>query len=248
MDLFHEERISTTFEEILTQPQLRDIFHSYLTTQHCEENLDFYIAVNEYKEMDDESSRSEKGGKIYAEFVDRINAKSMINIDDEVSSTLSRRIVLEDDFDIHLFDDAEKWIFQLMAKGSFMRFIRSVEYFDLVHLLENRDSVRHIPEAFCEKFISDCRSVENWDESLNKGGVIIYSKEDCFKCVSLINSSVDDIIPTIDTEELKDLKKWYKTLLELEHIEKISEELDIFYMATKPTSMKKKKGFSSIKI
>jgi len=72
---------------------------------------------------------------------------------------------------------------------------------------------------------------------LKKKDINIYINDEypnCpIKCIGIIKSSLDSIIHVITNLNLKNMKKWNKSIIELSVVEKLSEELDIIYIAKK---------------
>lgn len=95
-------------------------FRWFLRSEFSEENLEFWLACEEYKN----SSGSKMAGKaqsIYNQFINP-DAPREVNLDSETREVLTG-LMQEPTADT--FDEAQHRIFSLMAKDSFPRFLRS---------------------------------------------------------------------------------------------------------------------------
>ncbi|XP_048449900.1 regulator of G-protein signaling 8-like [Rhincodon typus] len=102
-------------------------FHAFLRSEFSEENMDFWLACEDYKNTKTNSKLMLKAQKIYDEFV-KIQAPKELNLD-----SLSRELVLKNltNPDISCFDPAQKRIHGLMEKDSFPCFLKSQFYLGL---------------------------------------------------------------------------------------------------------------------
>ncbi|XP_029474615.1 regulator of G-protein signaling 21 [Rhinatrema bivittatum] len=102
-------------------------FRAFLKSEFSEENLEFWLACEDYKKTRSSTKIISKAKKIYSEFIQN-DAPKEINIDfntrDAISKNMSHPTLAS-------FDEAQKTILRLMAKDSFPRFLRSDAYKEL---------------------------------------------------------------------------------------------------------------------
>ncbi|KUI68886.1 Developmental regulator flbA [Cytospora mali] len=155
-------------DKILTDPALRLLFRENLRETHCEENLSFYIDVDEFvrsckqairQAQKNPTSTSMDGIKeIMAQAYGIYNAflapgsPCELNIDHQLRNNLATRMTKAVGQDVAmidtlrevtaLFEDAQNAVFKLMASDSVPKFLRSPKY---EQVLKNYDfdSVPH---------------------------------------------------------------------------------------------------------
>ncbi|POS80671.1 developmental regulator flbA [Diaporthe helianthi] len=149
-------------DKILGDPALRLLFRENLRETHCEENLSFYIDVDEFvrsckqairQAQKNPTSTSMDGIKeIMAQAYGIYNAflapgsPCELNIDHQLRSNLATRMTKAVGQDVAmidtlhevtgLFEDAQNAVFKLMASDSVPKFLRSPKY---EHVLKNYD-------------------------------------------------------------------------------------------------------------
>ncbi|XP_043386088.1 regulator of G-protein signaling 3 isoform X3 [Chelonia mydas] len=104
-------------------------FRAFLRTEFSEENLEFWLACEEYKKIKSQSKMVSKAKKIFAEYI-AIQSCKEVNLDSytrehtkENLQTITRSC----------FDLAQKRIYGLMEKDSYPRFLRSELYLDIIN-------------------------------------------------------------------------------------------------------------------
>ncbi|XP_026876824.2 regulator of G-protein signaling 18 isoform X2 [Electrophorus electricus] len=100
-------RWSDSFEDLLGHPDGLEAFTRFLRTEFSEENIEFWLACEEYKIMESATKLQSMAKQIYAVFIDTEAPK-------------------ESSFDV-----AQKKIYTLMKKDCFPRFLSSDIYLDL---------------------------------------------------------------------------------------------------------------------
>ncbi|XP_068020635.1 regulator of G-protein signaling 21-like [Melanerpes formicivorus] len=116
-------------------------FRTFLKSEFSEENVDFWLACEDFKKTRSSTKIAAKAKKIYSEFI-QADAPKEINIDFHTKNDISQNI---SEPTLSCFDDAQRLIYSLMAKDSFPRFLRSEEYKDLVKKQKNRTQRRWLP-------------------------------------------------------------------------------------------------------
>ncbi|XP_074858886.1 regulator of G-protein signaling 5 [Carettochelys insculpta] len=103
-------------------------FRSFLRSEFSEENIEFWIACEEYKKIKSLTKMAEKAKKIYEEFI-QTEAPKEVNIDHSTKAVTMKNL-MEPSADS--FSEAQKRIFALMEKDSLPRFVRSEFYHELI--------------------------------------------------------------------------------------------------------------------
>ncbi|XP_043942738.1 regulator of G-protein signaling 21-like [Protopterus annectens] len=105
-----------------------EAFRSFLKSEFSEENIDFWLACEDFKKTKAPDIISSKAQQIYTDFIE-VNAPKEINIDFNTRDTISKNI---SEPTINCFDNAQKSIYSLMVKDSFPRFLKSDVYQELM--------------------------------------------------------------------------------------------------------------------
>ncbi|XP_028319468.1 regulator of G-protein signaling 3a isoform X2 [Gouania willdenowi] len=104
-------------------------FRAFLRTEFSEENLEFWLACEEYRKIKSQSKMASKAKKIFAEYI-AIQSCKEVNLDsytrDHTKDNL--QTVTRSCFDL-----AQRRIYGLMEKDSYPRFLRSELYLDLIN-------------------------------------------------------------------------------------------------------------------
>uniref|UniRef100_K7GIC3 RGS domain-containing protein n=1 Tax=Pelodiscus sinensis TaxID=13735 RepID=K7GIC3_PELSI len=103
-------------------------FRSFLRSEFSEENIEFWIACEEYKKIKSPTKMAEKAKKIYEEFI-QTEAPKEVNIDHGTKAVTIKNLV---EPSASSFNEAQKRIFALMEKDSLPRFMRSEFYQELI--------------------------------------------------------------------------------------------------------------------
>lgn len=156
----------TAFEEldaIVHYPSTRESFYKYLCKLYCEENLEFWVAVErlKYSDLDDteqilsdeELSPKSKSSRInsyriHNDGLDILNrflsdtAAKPINIDGDMRNSLLEVFETDDcqEF-MKVFSEAQSTVFSLLLYDSFPKYKESQEYKQIVANIENEDNI-----------------------------------------------------------------------------------------------------------
>uniref|UniRef100_A0A8C0S3N6 RGS domain-containing protein n=1 Tax=Canis lupus familiaris TaxID=9615 RepID=A0A8C0S3N6_CANLF len=103
-------------------------FKSFLKSEFSEENLEFWLACEDYKKIKSPTKMVEKAKKIYEEFI-QTEAPKEVNIDHFTKDITMKSLV---EPSLSSFDVAQKRIYALMEKDSLPRFVRSEFYQELI--------------------------------------------------------------------------------------------------------------------
>uniref|UniRef100_A0AAV2LL05 RGS domain-containing protein n=1 Tax=Knipowitschia caucasica TaxID=637954 RepID=A0AAV2LL05_KNICA len=106
-------------DALLNNKNTLHAFRCFLKSEFSEENLDFWLACEEYRVSPSNVLKS-KASVIYSKFVNP-SAPQEVNLDAETREAL---LNVMDSPCSDTFDTAQQRIFSLMAKDSFPRFLR----------------------------------------------------------------------------------------------------------------------------
>uniref|UniRef100_A0A8C0VPJ9 Regulator of G-protein signaling 8 n=1 Tax=Cyanistes caeruleus TaxID=156563 RepID=A0A8C0VPJ9_CYACU len=109
-------------------------FRAFLKTEFSEENLEFWLACEDFKKTRSAAKLASKAQRIFEEFID-VQAPREVNIDFQTRE-LTRRNVQEPS--LSCFDQAQGKVHSLMEKDSYPRFLRSKIYTDLLSQTQRR--------------------------------------------------------------------------------------------------------------
>ncbi|RXM33924.1 Regulator of G-protein signaling 3 [Acipenser ruthenus] len=104
-------------------------FRAYLRTEFSEENIEFWLACEDYKKIKSQSKMTSKAKKIFAEYIATQSCKE-VNLDSYTREHTKDNL---QNINRTCFDLAQKRIFGLMEKDSYPRFLRSELYLGLIN-------------------------------------------------------------------------------------------------------------------
>ncbi|XP_058239190.1 regulator of G-protein signaling 3a [Hemibagrus wyckioides] len=104
-------------------------FRAFLRTEFSEENLEFWLACEDYKKIKSQSKMASKAKKIFAEYI-AIQSCKEVNLDSYTREHTKENL---QNVTRSCFDLAQRRIYGLMEKDSYPRFLRSELYLDLVN-------------------------------------------------------------------------------------------------------------------
>ncbi|XP_067846756.1 regulator of G-protein signaling 5-like [Heptranchias perlo] len=107
-------------------------FRAFLRSEYSEENIEFWLACEDYKKTKSPAKRASKAKKIYLEFIET-DAPKEVNIDYETKD-FTKYHLLEPTHSS--FDVAQSKIYNLMEKDSYARFLKSELYLNLIKQTE----------------------------------------------------------------------------------------------------------------
>nr|XP_004659568.2 regulator of G-protein signaling 1 [Jaculus jaculus] len=122
---------SQSLEKLLATQTGQDVFGNFLRSEFSEENIEFWLACEDYKKTDSGLLHC-KAEKIYKAFV-HSDAMKQINIDFHTRESTAKKIKSPT---LTSFDEAQKIIYTLMEKDSYPRFLKSDIYLNLLNHLQ----------------------------------------------------------------------------------------------------------------
>ncbi|XP_010075966.1 PREDICTED: regulator of G-protein signaling 18 isoform X2 [Pterocles gutturalis] len=117
-----------SFDKLLSEKAGLDAFTKFLKTEFSEENIEFWIACEDYKKSKTAHELLPKAKTIYETFI-RKDAPKEVNLDFQTKEVTSQSI---EQPIITTFDAAQNTVYRLMEQDSYPRFLRSDPYLNLV--------------------------------------------------------------------------------------------------------------------
>nr|XP_006129210.2 regulator of G-protein signaling 21 [Pelodiscus sinensis] len=103
---------SESVDTLLESKDGLDAFRTFLKSEFSEENIDFWMACEDFKKTKSSAKIVSKAQKIYSEFI-QADAPREINIDFTTRDCITQNI---SEPTLKCFDDAQRQIYSLMAK------------------------------------------------------------------------------------------------------------------------------------
>ncbi|KAJ3600055.1 hypothetical protein NHX12_034007 [Muraenolepis orangiensis] len=104
-------------------------FRSFLKTEFSDENIEFWMACEDYKKTKSSTKMASKANKIYHEFID-VQAPREVNIDYGTRERIKKSLEAPSPSSL---DEVQAKVYSLMEKDSYPRFLRSKMYRDIVN-------------------------------------------------------------------------------------------------------------------
>uniref|UniRef100_A0A8C2ZZ49 Regulator of G-protein signaling 8 n=1 Tax=Cyclopterus lumpus TaxID=8103 RepID=A0A8C2ZZ49_CYCLU len=104
-------------------------FRTFLKSEFSDENIEFWMACEEYKKIKSSTKLVSKANKIFQEFID-IQAPREVNIDYRTREKTKQS--LEDPSPTSL-NEVQAKVYSLMEKDSYPRFLRSKMYQEMIN-------------------------------------------------------------------------------------------------------------------
>ncbi|XP_062991008.1 regulator of G-protein signaling 2 [Elgaria multicarinata webbii] len=118
---------SEAFDELLASKYGLAAFRAFLKSEFCEENIDFWLACEEFKKIKSPQKLTAKAKKIYSDFIEK-EAPKEINIDFQTKNTIAQSL---QEVTHTCFSAAQKRVYSLMENNSYPRFLDSEFYQEL---------------------------------------------------------------------------------------------------------------------
>lgn len=113
-----------SLETLLSQKCGQIAFRNFLKSEFCEENLDFWLACQEFKAFDSPEDLTRRAASIYQEFISDDSPKQ-VNLDFYTREIISQSLEQPSP---SCFVVAQRKILSLMENDSFPRFTQSEQY------------------------------------------------------------------------------------------------------------------------
>ncbi|EMP32824.1 Regulator of G-protein signaling 2 [Chelonia mydas] len=118
---------SEAFDELLANKYGLAAFRTFLKSEFCEENIDFWLACEDFKKIKSPQKRRSKAKKIYNDFIEK-EAPKEINIDFQTKNMIAQNI---QEATQTCFSAAQKRVYSLMENNAYPRFLESEFYQEL---------------------------------------------------------------------------------------------------------------------
>ncbi|XP_034979715.1 regulator of G-protein signaling 2 [Zootoca vivipara] len=126
---------SEAFDELLANKYGLAAFRAFLKSEFCEENIDFWLACEDFKKTKSPQKMTAKAKKIYSDFIEK-EAPKEINIDFQTKNTIAQNLQEATDT---CFSTAQKRVYSLMENNSYPRFLESEFYQELCKMPINKE-------------------------------------------------------------------------------------------------------------
>ncbi|XP_060685683.1 regulator of G-protein signaling 5-like [Hemiscyllium ocellatum] len=129
-----------SLDKMLSHKYGLSAFRAFLHSEYSEENIEFWLACEDYKKTKSPAKRASKAKKIYVEFIET-DAPKEVNIDYETKDSTKRNLQKPSRSS---FDVAQRKIYNLMEKDSYARFLRSDVYLNLIKQTERTSNLAEV--------------------------------------------------------------------------------------------------------
>uniref|UniRef100_A0A8C0EQQ9 Regulator of G-protein signaling 16 n=1 Tax=Bubo bubo TaxID=30461 RepID=A0A8C0EQQ9_BUBBB len=123
-----------SFDQLLKSKSGVTAFHTFLKTEFSEENLDFWLACEDFKKTRSKTKLASKANRIFEEFV-QSEAPREVNIDHETREITRKNL---SGATSACFNEAQAKTRTLMEKDSYPRFLKSASYQDMTKQVTSR--------------------------------------------------------------------------------------------------------------
>ncbi|XP_036058777.1 regulator of G-protein signaling 18 [Onychomys torridus] len=120
-----------SFDKLLSHRDGLDAFTRFLKTEFSEENIEFWVACEDFKKCKEPQQIILKAKAIYEKFI-KNDAPKEVNLDFHTKEVIAKSITQPT---LQCFDPAQSRVYQLMEQDSYTRFLKSEIY---LHLIEGR--------------------------------------------------------------------------------------------------------------
>ncbi|RVE73668.1 hypothetical protein OJAV_G00033540 [Oryzias javanicus] len=114
------EKWKESFSHVMSSEMGRTVFTSFLRSEFSQENVDFWIACEDFKKIQP-SQMAARAKQIYQQFVEA-DAPNEVNLDAAAREKTRQEV---ENVSPSCFNEAQKLIYTLMEKDSYRRFLKS---------------------------------------------------------------------------------------------------------------------------
>lgn len=149
------EKWSDSFDKLLSHRDGLDAFTRFLKTEFSEENIEFWVACEDFKKIKEPQQIILKAKTIYEKFI-QTDAPQEVNLDFHTREIIAKSITQPT---LHSFDAAQSRVYQLMEQDSYTRFLKSDIY---LHFVEGRPQrPRHLRRRSRSFTYNDFKDVQS---------------------------------------------------------------------------------------
>ncbi|XP_046653215.1 regulator of G-protein signaling 8-like [Daphnia pulicaria] len=124
------QKWAESFTKLMASKYGSSLYRAFLLREFSNENLDFWMAVEEYKNSKPQKMAA-KAQQIYNDFV-AVKATKQVNLDAE-TRILTLANIQSDIADQFAFDRAQRRTQHMMERDSYLRFLQSELFLELAH-------------------------------------------------------------------------------------------------------------------
>lgn len=110
-------------DAILNDKEKLDLFVAFCERRYCSENIHFWIALQEYKQLEEDILREMRACALYDKYV-KPGSPLQVNLDGPLVEQVASRIEVKDT-PANLFDEIEERVYMLMHTDSLPAFLKS---------------------------------------------------------------------------------------------------------------------------
>ncbi|XP_063287505.1 regulator of G-protein signaling 3-like [Pelobates fuscus] len=118
-----------SLDSLLAHPYGRAVFRVFLRSEFSDENLDFWLACEDYRDTHPTFIMHSRARKIYHHYI-AFQAPKEVNLDARTRELTEHNLLLPTRT---TFDEAQRRIYGLMERDSYPRFLRSDLYQSMLH-------------------------------------------------------------------------------------------------------------------
>lgn len=157
--------------ELLNDPLRAQHFRAFLESEHSDENLTFYVAVEAYHSLDEPRERRAKAREIWDNLVSP-DAPHQVNLPGGVVAQLRARLA---EAPPDLFAEAQELVLQVLRTDKFHSFVASMFFDTMVKALQLRSIVINpqLFDAFLDKCVSSDPAV--WEHTVTREAIEVYT-------------------------------------------------------------------------
>lgn len=127
------QKWANSFQDLMSNKYGQALFRAFLSREFSEENIEFWLACEDFKKART-NKLSSKARKIYNDFVASQSPKE-VNLDLTIRNSIMNSLATPDR---HSFDQAQRRIQALMEQDSYLRFLQSELYLELLQCSDSR--------------------------------------------------------------------------------------------------------------
>ncbi|XP_023228782.1 uncharacterized protein LOC111629146 isoform X1 [Centruroides sculpturatus] len=127
------QKWADSFQDLMSSKYGQALFRAFLSREFSEENIEFWLACEDFKKART-NKLSSKARKIYNDFVASQSPKE-VNLDLTIRNSIMNSLATPDR---HSFDQAQRRIQALMEQDSYLRFLQSELYLELLQCSDSR--------------------------------------------------------------------------------------------------------------
>ncbi|XP_004706838.1 regulator of G-protein signaling 18 [Echinops telfairi] len=144
-----------SFDKLLSHKGGLEAFTRFLKTEFSEENIEFWMACEDFKKSKEPQQIILKAKAIYEKFIQN-DAPQEVNLDFHTKEIITKSITQPT---FYTFDAAQSRVYQLMEQDSYTRFLKSDIYLDLTEGRPQRPTnLRRRSRSFTYNEFQDVKS------------------------------------------------------------------------------------------